>query len=108
MDKIKEYKQIVEGILKKRESQTIANLPGAKGRLIIDPSKNEYVLLWVGTSYKHGLMFHVEIKDDKVWIHEDRTDSDLAGILSEHGIPKSNIVLGFVAPYARGTSGYAA
>ena len=41
---------------------------------------------WSGTNYKHGLMFHVQIKDGKVWIHEDRTDIDLASLLMEEGI----------------------
>jgi hypothetical protein len=111
MDKIAQYQQIIEKVLRNRSSLPISNSPGAEGHLVIDPEKREYVLLrvgWSGPTYKHGLMFHIEIKGDKVWIHEDRTDIDLAGLLIEEGIPKSHIVLGFVAPYARESSGFAA
>ena len=111
MDKMIKYQNIIEEIFRKRASSPISNAPEAKGHLIIDKENHEYVLLWLvwsGSSYNPGLMYHVEIKEGKVWIHEDRTDSNLAEILMKEGIPKSDIVLGFVAPYARGLSGFAA
>jgi hypothetical protein len=52
-------------------------------------------------------MFHLQIKNNKIWIHEDRTDFDIAGRLVDAGIPKSDIVLGFVEPLVRETEGFA-
>ena len=108
MDKIAKYRKIIEKYLQHRANLHLASSPGAKGHLVIDREKDESVLLWVGwsgTSYKHGLMFHLQIMDGKVWIHENRTDIDLAQVLNEAGISKSDIVLGFVAPYAREAGG---
>ncbi len=111
MDKIDKYKTIIHEVLDTRAKNMLANSPGAQSHLVYDEAKNEYVLLWVGWTgekYTHGLMFHVQIIDEKVWVHEDRTDIGIADVLAEAGIPKTDIVLGFVAPYARSISGFAA
>ena len=111
MDKVAKYRQIIETLLSKRLKTRLANNPDAQPHLIRDPEKDEYALLWVGwsgKSYRHGLMFHLQIINGKVWIHEDRTDYDIANRLIEEGIPKSDIVLGYVAPYIRDSAGFAA
>ncbi|MCU0347371.1 MAG: XisI protein [Saprospiraceae bacterium] len=102
MDKIAKYSKILEGFLLKRSSTKLANSPGAKSHLVIDREKLEFLLLWVGWSgsaYKHGLMFHFQILNGKVWIHENRTDIDLHEVLAGLGISESDIVAGNVAPY---------
>ncbi|MEK7256758.1 MAG: element excision factor XisI family protein [Bacteroidota bacterium] len=104
MDKISKYRGILENYLQYRASLKIANSPDEKAHLVIDREKDEYVLLWVGwsgVSYKHGLMFHFQIVDGKVWIHENRTDIDLVEVLSEAGILSEDIIPGFVEPYLR-------
>ncbi len=104
MDKITKYRQTLDRYLTHRASLRLAASPGAKAHLVIDREKDEYVLLWVGwtdAKYKHGLMFHFQIINGKVWIHENRTDIDLVEVLSEKGIARTDIVLGFVAPYLR-------
>lgn len=104
MDKITKYRQILDKYLSHRASLKLASSPGAKAHLVIDREKDEYVLLWVGWTegkYKHGLMFHFQITDGKVWIHENRTDIDLVKVLAAEGIAGADIVLGFVAPYMR-------
>ena len=44
---------------------------------------------------------HVDIKDNKIWIQHDGTEIGIAGELEKLGVPKSDIVLGFHAPYKR-------
>jgi hypothetical protein len=110
MDKIEKYRKIIEDILRQRAATSLANVRGAEPHLVIDKEKDEFILLWVGWTgnhYKHGIMFHLQIKDKKIWIHEDRTDFDIAGRLVDAGIPKSDIVLGFVEPLIRETAGFA-
>ncbi|MFN0036434.1 MAG: XisI protein [Saprospiraceae bacterium] len=110
MDKINQYRDIIEAYLRRRAEGALATEPGAQAHVLIDREKDEYALLWVGWSgyrYKHGIMFHLQIIDKKVWVHEDRTDSDIAGQLQDAGIPKSDIVLGYVSPEIRETGGYA-
>ncbi|MCB9295797.1 MAG: XisI protein [Lewinellaceae bacterium] len=111
MDKVTKYKTIIEEALSHQASIKISNLPAIEQQLIIDESGGQFLLLnvgWQNKRYIHGLVIHIQIKNDKVWIHEDMTDIDIAGKLIEQGIPKSDIVLGFVAPYARGIEGFAA
>jgi XisI protein len=43
----------------------------------------------------------------RIWVQEDATDYDLVGVLEDKGIPKSDIVLAFHAPYKRPYTGYA-
>jgi len=110
MDKLDQYRAILEDYLNSRAQSALASQPGARPHIVIDRENDEYVLMWVGWSgykYKHGIMFHLQIIDGKVWVHEDRTDIDIAGRLVDAGIPKSDIVLGFVSPEVRQTGGYA-
>ncbi|MEZ4887795.1 MAG: element excision factor XisI family protein [Chitinophagales bacterium] len=39
-------------------------------------------------------IFHLQIKGDKIWVHEDNTDLEIAEVIARAGIPKSKIVLG--------------
>jgi hypothetical protein len=106
MDKITKYSSILEKFIRYRASQNLANSPGAKSHLVIDRERNEFLLLWVGwtgNTYKHGLMFHFQILDGKIWIHENRTDIDLSEVLSGLGVSKNDIIAGNVAPYQRDT-----
>lgn len=109
MDRIKKYQNIIktylENWLDTKSSQ------GIMPHLSIDEENTDYILLhfgWSKNKYTHGITFHVQIKDDKVWIHQDNTDVDIASILVENGIPKKDIVLGFLNPKIRQFSDYAA
>lgn len=105
------YKAIIEEVLSHQASIKISNLPAIERQLVIGEGKEQFILLHVGWQdkrYVHGLVIHVQIKNGKVWIQEDMTDIDIASKLIEKGIPKSDIVLGFVAPYARSIEGFAA
>ena len=111
MGQLKKYRQILHQYLIHRASLKLATSPNAKPHLIIDQEKDEYIFLWIGWSeakYKHSLMFHFQIIDGKIWIHENRTDIDLIKVFLEKGVAKSDIVLGFVAPYLRETGKMAA
>ena len=57
--------------------------------------------------YIHYVSFHLEIKKNKVWIHQDNTDIDVAKILVKEGVERNDIVLGFLYPLLREFSEYA-
>ncbi len=92
-----------------------ANLPskGSKDieeQLIIDTENNHYQILaigWEGAKRVYYPIFHVDIKNGRIWVQEDATDFDLVGQLEAKGIPASDIVLAFHAPYHRVHTGYA-
>ncbi|OIN60234.1 XisI protein [Arsenicibacter rosenii] len=79
-------------------------------QLILDTERDHYQILTIG--WENGKrvyypVFHVDIRDGKIWIQEDATDFDLVSQLESRGVAKSDIVLGFQPPYKRALSGYA-
>ncbi len=79
-------------------------------QLILDTQRNHYQTLTIG--WENGKrvyypVFHLDIKDGKIWVQEDATDFDLVGELERRGVARQDIVLGFQPPYKRALSGYA-
>ena len=110
MEKVIKYQEVILKELKHRQSIKIYNAPNLKRHLVINKNKTEFVLLdvgWFNKKYVSGLVFHIEIKNEKIWIHEDNTDVDIASVLVEEGISKEDIVLGFLPDYAKELSNYA-
>jgi hypothetical protein len=54
----------------------------------------------------HGSLLHVDIKNGQIWIQHDGTEGGIANELVEMGVPKTDIVLAFHAPYKRGYTGF--
>ena len=94
MEILTKYKHIIKEILEDFAKTTIANLPDVKTKLIIDKNDNHFILLdigWQEDEFIHEWVFHIEIKEDKVWIHEDTTDANIAQMLIDAGIDESDI-----------------
>ena len=51
-------------------------------------------------------MFHLDIKNGKIWIQRNQTDRQIADELVEMGVPKEDIVLGIQPSYAREHTGF--
>ncbi|MEM7595533.1 MAG: XisI protein [Cyanobacteria bacterium P01_A01_bin.83] len=69
-----------------------------KAKLIISNDENNYLVItsgWQNKKRVHGCIIHLEIIDDKIWIHRDGTEYGIANDLVDAGIPKDHIVLGF-------------
>lgn len=76
-----------------------------------DDDNGQYVLLqsgWQGSKYLHGAFIHVQLKEGKLWIHYDGTESGIANDLVDAGIPNDAIVLGFRHPSMRAYTNFAA
>ena len=43
----------------------------------------------------------------KIWVQQNMTDLDLDRVFREHGVPNTDIVLGFLSPKMREYSDYA-
>ncbi|NEP06746.1 MAG: XisI protein [Okeania sp. SIO2G4] len=103
MDIINNYHQIITKILGE-----YSRLPYAHGNLerkfIVGEDHKNYLLLTVGYlkgKRVHGCVVHLEIINDKIWIHEDGLEDGIALDLVMAGIPKNKIVLGFHPPEVR-------
>jgi hypothetical protein len=79
-------------------------------QVVMDDLNGHYLMLNVGWNElhrTHGVVVHIDIKGDFVWVQRDNTDSNIVQALFEQGIPKNRIVVGFHAPYKRQFTEYA-
>lgn len=60
-----------------------------------------------GSDQIYGSIFDAEIINNKIYLHFDGTDVGIANELVERGIPKDQIVLGWLPPRVRHLTGYA-
>ena len=110
MDKLSHYRSAVKQVL----SQHAEHVP-SHGQIETIPvfyERNEnYLLLdlgWDRTGRVHAAMLHIRLRDDKVWIEKDGTETGIAQELLDAGVPKEDIVLGFYRPERRTCIEYAA
>lgn len=101
MAQVDQYRELVQEVLRSR----VYSWPDVEGQLIFDTERDHYQLVNVGWQDDwhrvYGTVIHIDIKDGKLWIQWDGTDDAVAAELLERGIPKSDIVIGFHAPYKR-------
>jgi hypothetical protein len=109
MDILNQWREIIEKIL-----QYHANLPYRYGDVssyvVVSRDRNHYLLMhegWEEQRRVHGCVVHVEIRDDKLWIHYDGIEDSITEELVAAGIPKDHIVLAFHPPFVRQHTGYA-
>ncbi len=109
MDKISQYEQHILSILQEYAKVRYANL-NAQNQLIADRENRRYQVVtigWDGKKYVHDCPMHLDIIDGKIWIQRNMTELDLGEMLVEMGVPKSDIVIGFLSPKVREYSDYA-
>ena len=53
------------------------------------------------------VLAHFEVRDGKVWLLQNETETDFGAALVEQGISRQQIVPGFLPPSVRKDSGYA-
>jgi hypothetical protein len=96
------YSEIIQKILTNHSVNDLAN--GTEIQLIFDTVRHHYQVLHLGWKQNrrvYGVVIHVDIIDDKIWIQRDGTEIGIANELTELGIPKQDIVLGFKSPLKR-------
>lgn len=84
---------------------------GVQPQVICDKERHIYALLTFGweqgtQNYVHHISFHLEIIQNKIWIHQNNTEALIADELVVKGIPVQDIVLGFLLPTQRNVSGF--
>ena len=110
--KIKNYQKIISDTLKRyaalpSEGSTESEL---EEQLILDTERNHFQILAIGWERGKRVyypVFHIDIKNGKIWIQEDATDFDVVGELERQGVPANDIVLAFHAPFKRPLTGFA-
>lgn len=97
MDKVDEYRQIIKDIVSRHAQMKYSH--GEIERLpVCDEEQDSYLLLsigWDGRRRVHSVVFHLRIRDGKIWVEDDWTEYGVAGELLDAGISNDEIVLGF-------------
>lgn len=97
------YPQLVQDILKNHSANDLAN--GTEIQLLFDTERHHYQVLHIGWTQQrkrvYGIVIHVDIKENFIWVQRDGTEIGIANELLEAGVPKQDIVLGFHSPYKR-------
>lgn len=109
MARIEDYAYYVEEIIR-RYGQYKPAYGDVEVQTVLDRENHHYQLLNVGWHKNQrirGCVLHIDIKDDKIWIQHDGTETGVANELVEMGVPKQDIVLAFHAPYKRLYTGFA-
>lgn len=112
MDKLSNYRQIIIELLKHYAAMPSisSSEDELEEQLILDAERDHYQILtvgWEGAKRVYYPVFHLDIKNDKIWVQEDATDYDIVSELESRGVQKSDIVLAFHAPYQRAHTEYA-
>ncbi|MCP4111906.1 MAG: XisI protein [Desulfobacteraceae bacterium] len=103
------YRNIIKQLL-----SDYARIPPSNGNIemetIFDESYDRYQLVamgWQGKKRVYGCVIHIDLKENKVWLQHDSTDTEIAKTLTDMGIPANHIVLGFQPEHYRQYSGFA-
>jgi XisI protein len=109
MDKLEHYRQLIQEIL--TEHGQVKPVYGEiVMKLVFDLERDRYQLLrtgWQGDRRVFGALIHIDIEDGKIWIQYDGTEIGVANELNDQGIPKTDIVLAYHAPFMRQYNGFA-
>ncbi|NES70760.1 MAG: XisI protein [Okeania sp. SIO2D1] len=109
METLTTYQDIISKILNEY-FQIPYSYGDLQRKLIVSRDEKNYLLLtlgWQNDKRVHGCLIHLEIVDDKIWIHRDGTEDGIANELLAAGIPKEKIVLGFHHPQVRQHTAFA-
>lgn len=109
MDKLTQYRKYIQDILNEY-SQYRPSYEEVDVEQIVDTKNDHYQLMTVGwNDYQriHGCLLHIDMKAGKIWIQYDGTEEGIANRLVELGVPKTDIVLAFHAPFRRQYTGFA-
>ena len=109
MDTLDNYRQIIEKILTDYVAIPYA-YGDIQGEVVFDRQHDRYLILTIGWDEGkrvHGCIVNLDIIDGKIWIKRDGTEEGIALDLTEAGIPKDKIVLGFRHPDIRKYTEYA-
>lgn len=109
MERLEQYRQYVKQIIR-HHAQFTPSYGDVEVVTVFDEEHDHYQLMHIGWRNNHreyGIVLHLNLKNGKIWIQHNGTESSIAGELVELGVPKSDIVLALQAPYKRPYTGYA-
>ncbi|CAK8721187.1 MAG: XisI protein [Candidatus Electronema aureum] len=107
MEKIDRYRDYIREVIGRHSSPPAYG--DAEMQQIFDAEHDHYQLVhtgWHETERLYGFVLHLDIRDGRIWIQYDGTETGIADELAELGIPKEDIVLAYQPPYKRPYTGF--
>lgn len=101
MARVESYPQLVEEIIR-RYGQYKPYYGEVEVQMVFDRENHHYELLsvgWHNNQRIHGCVLHIDVKENKIWIQHDGTETGVANDLVEMGVPKHDIILAFYPSY---------
>lgn len=75
--------------------------PHIKYECITDTMHQHFQIVkigWRGQHRVYGIIFHIDVIEDKIWIQQNNSEFDIFEEFIESGITKHEIVLGYIMP----------
>ena|ERR1700722_10328991 len=104
------WRSLIKKILRPLAEIPFPKHVNLKCKMVCDEPSDVYLVVcegWEKVRRLHGIMAHIEIRGDKIWIMLDGTEYGLANELLDAGVPRDRIVLGFKSPQVRQHTGFA-
>ena len=109
MDKVKKYQKAILNILNDYAKFRYVNVNG-ENQIIADKENHRYQVMTIGwdkNKFIHDCPMRFDIINGKIWIQQNMTEWEVGDMLQEMGVPKSDIVIGFLSPSTRAYTDYA-
>ena len=109
MEQVTQYRQYVQDALS-RYAEFSPSDQQVEVELSFDTERDHYQVIhagWQNQRRIYGSVLHLDIKNGKIWIQHDGTETGIANELLHLGVPKEDIVLAFYSPYHRQFTGFA-
>ncbi len=104
MDRLNHHQKIVKEVLTEYHELNEKSGSTTESAVAFDEVHNQYLLLLIGWQKDErikSVMIHIRLKNNKIWIEEDRTEDGVATDLLQKGIAREEIVLAFHPPHVR-------
>ncbi|MDF5707317.1 MAG: XisI protein [Nostoc sp. S4] len=102
------YREVVQEIIRSHSQNSFND--DTEVQILVDVERDHYLVMmvgWYGQRREYGSLIHIDIKDGKIWIQSDGTETGVANELVEAGVPKKDIVLAFKSAFKRQFTEYA-
>jgi len=109
MAKIDRYREFAKQVIQNHTRHKIS-YGEVEIQAICDTDGDHYQIVHAGWHQRlrqYGCVIHMNIRDNKFWIEYDGTEVGVANELIELGVPKTDIVLAYLSPFARQHSDFA-
>jgi hypothetical protein len=103
MAKNEQYRQLIQTVITRHAGYKPA-YGEVEMQTIFDTERDHYQLVhagWHGQRRKYGCLLHLDLKNDKIWIQYDGTETGVANELVQLGVPKDDIVVAYQPAYKR-------